>query len=155
DQAVADGSSKSPLKRFLSVSRSAPRSGLASSRPALATAIGAEMLPGTAPAARPWARLRELVVRRSLFLSVVALALVLLALVEMRTSAVQALVLSQAARFLTYRLAPGPSASVPYPRTGPYDTRLGYTRLSDFVDRLEAGGYRVEQQARPSAALSQ
>lgn len=143
------------MKRFLSVSRSTPRSGLASRRPALATALGAEVLRDTAPAARPWVRLRELVLRRSLFLSVVALALVLLALVEMRTSAVQALVLSQAARLLTYRLGPGPSASVPYPRTGPYDTRLGYTRLPDFVDRLEAGGYRVDQQARPSAGLSQ
>ena len=107
------------MKRFLSVSRSTPRAGLASRRPALATALGAEVLRDTAPAARPWVRLRELVLRRSLFLSVVALALVLLALVEMRTSAVQALVLSQAARLLTYRLGPGPSASVPYPRTGP------------------------------------
>ena len=141
------------MRRFLSASRSSPR--IASRRPALVTALGADVLPRPAPAARPWARLRESVLRRSLFLSVVALALVLLALVEMRTSAIQALVLSQAARFLTYRLAPGPSPSVPYPHTGPYDTRLGYTRLPDFVDRLEAGGYRVEQQAHPSPGLSQ
>jgi len=93
-------------------------------------------------------------VRRSLLLSVVAVALVLLALVEIRTSALQALVLSQAARVLTYRVAAGPSPSVTYPQTGPYDVRLGYTRLPDFVDRLEAGGYRVEQQARPSTALA-
>jgi membrane peptidoglycan carboxypeptidase len=136
------------------VSRPASRSGLAPGRPALATVIGADVLPGTA-AAQPWlARLRELVIRRSLLLSVVAGALVLLALVEMRTSALQALVLSQAARVLTYRVAPGPSPSVTYPQSGPYDVRLGYTRLPDFVDRLEAGGYRVEQQARPSAALA-
>jgi len=151
---VADSGSRSPLRRFFPLSRPAARSGLAPGQPALATVIGADVLPGTGPA-QPWlARLRELVVRRSLLLSVVAVALVLLALVEMRTSAVQALVLSQAARVLTYRVAPGPSPSVTYPQTGPYDVRLGYTRLPDFVDRLEAGGYRVEQQARPSTALA-
>ncbi len=142
------------MKRFLSASRFTSRSGLASRRPALATAIGAEVLPHAHPAPRPWARLRDLVLRRSLFLSVVALAFVLFALVEMRTSAIQALVLSQTANLLTYRLAAGPSASMPYPQTGPYDTRLGYTRLAGFVDRLEASGYQVDQQARPSPGLS-
>ena len=60
---MGHSSSRSPLKRFLSVSRSTPRSGLASRRPALATALGAEVLRDTAPAARPWVRLRELVLR--------------------------------------------------------------------------------------------
>ena len=136
------------------MSRPAPRAGLSPARPALAAAIGADVLP-RATAAQPWpARLRELVVRRSLLLGSISIALLVLGLVEMRTSALQALVLSQAARALTYRVAPGPSPSVTYPQTGPYDVRLGYTRLPDFVDRLEAGGYRVEQQARPSAALA-
>ncbi|HET8533886.1 MAG TPA: transglycosylase domain-containing protein, partial [Methylomirabilota bacterium] len=151
---MADSGSRSPLRRFLSASRSASRSGLAPAQPALATAIGTDLLPGAA-ATPPWsARLRALVLRRSLLLSVVALALLLLALVEMRTSALQALVLSQAARVLTYRVAPGPSPSVAFPRSGPYDVRLGYTRLPDFVDRLGAGGYRVEQQARLSTAMA-
>jgi membrane peptidoglycan carboxypeptidase len=151
---VADAGSRSSLRRFLSASRSASRSGLAPAQPALATAIGADVLPGTAATRPRLARLRELVVRRPLFLSVVALALILVVLVEMRTSALQALVLSQAARVLTYQVAPGPSPSVTFPRSGPYDVRLGYTRLPDFVDRLEAAGYRVEQQARPSAGLT-
>ena len=151
---MTDSSRRSPLRRFLSASRPAPRAGLSPARPALATAIGADVLP-RASAAQPWpARLRELVVRRSLLLGSISIALLVLGLIEMRTSAVQALVLSQAARALTYRVAPGPSPSVTYPQTGPYDVRLGYTRLPDFVDRLEAGGYRVEQQARPSAALA-
>jgi len=151
---VTDSSRRSPLRRFLSASRPAPRAGLSPARPALAAAIGADVLP-RASAAPPWpARLRELVVRRSLLLGSISIALLVLGLVEMRTSALQALVLSQAARALTYRVAPGPSPSVTYPQTGPYDVRLGYTRLPDFVDRLEAGGYRVEQQARPSAALA-
>jgi membrane peptidoglycan carboxypeptidase len=151
---VTDSSRRSPLRRFLSASRPAPRAGLSPARPALAAAIGADVLP-RASAAQPWpVRLRELVRRRSLLLGSISIALLVLGLVEMRTSALQALVLSQAARALTYRVAPGPSPSVNYPQTGPYDVRLGYTRLPDFVDRLEAGGYRVEQQARPSAALA-
>ena len=151
---MTDSSRRSPLRRFLSASRPAPRAGLSPARPALAAAIGADVLP-RATATQPWpARLRELLVRRSLLLGSISIALLVLGLVEMRTSALQALVLSQAARALTYRVAAGPSPSVTYPQTGPYDVRLGYTRLPDFVDRLEAGGYRVEQQARPSAALA-
>ena len=151
---MTDSSRRSPLRRFLSASRPAPRAGLSPARPALAAAIGADVLP-RASAVQPWpARLRELVRRRSLLLGSISIALLVLGLVEMHTSALQALVLSQAARALTYRVAPGPSPSVTYPQTGPYDVRLGYTRLPDFVDRLEAGGYRVEQQARPSAALA-
>jgi membrane peptidoglycan carboxypeptidase len=54
---------------------------------------------------------------------------------------------------LTYPVEEGPSPSMHYPRTGPYDERLGYTRLGEFVERLEAAGYRVERQARPSPSL--
>jgi membrane peptidoglycan carboxypeptidase len=99
------------------------------------------------------ARLRELLLRRSVLLPLVALVLVLAALVEIRTSFVQALVLSRVARTLTYRVERGPSPSVRFPRSGPYDERLGYTRLPDFVDRLEAAGYRVDGQARLSPGL--
>lgn len=151
---MADSGNRSQLRRFLSTSRSASRSGLAPAQPALATAIGRDVLPGAAATPRWRGRLRELVLRRSLLLSVSALALLLLGLVEIRTSALQALVLSQAARVLTYRVAPGPSPSVAFPRSGPYDVRLGYTRLPDFVDRLGSGGYRVEHQARLSAGLT-
>jgi membrane peptidoglycan carboxypeptidase len=103
---------------------------------------------------RPWsARLRELLQRRVVLIPVVVVILVLGALVEVRTSSVQALVLSQVARTLTYRVEAGPSRAAHFPRSGPYDERLGYTRLPGFVDRLEAAGFRVEHQARPSPGL--
>ncbi|HEY7038408.1 MAG TPA: transglycosylase domain-containing protein [Methylomirabilota bacterium] len=97
--------------------------------------------------------MREHLHRPPVLVPVLVLIVVLAALVEARTSTMQALVLSSAARILTYRVEPGPNPSPQVPRSGPYDERLGYTRLPDFVDRLDAAGYRVEQQARMSATL--
>ncbi|HSE05090.1 MAG TPA: transglycosylase domain-containing protein [Methylomirabilota bacterium] len=107
-----------------------------------------------ARAPRPWsARLRELLQRRYVLIPLLALVGGLAALVEMRTSAVQALVLSRVAGALTYRVEVGPSPAIRFPHAGPYDERLGYTRLAGFVERLEAAGYRVERQARLSPGL--
>jgi membrane peptidoglycan carboxypeptidase len=99
------------------------------------------------------ARLRELLHRRYVLVPLFAVVIALATLVEMRTSAVQALVLTHAARVLTYRVEAGPSPAIRFPRTGPYDERLGYTRLDSFVERLEGAGYRVERQARLSSGL--
>ncbi|HSB43143.1 MAG TPA: transglycosylase domain-containing protein [Methylomirabilota bacterium] len=134
------------------MSRSASPRGLAATQPALATGVlSPEMLAG---AARPWsARLRALLSRRYILIPLVGVVLALAALVEMRTSVVQALVLSRAGAGLTYRVEGGPSPAIHFPRTGPYDERLGYTRLGSFIDRLEAAGYRVERQARLSPGL--
>jgi membrane peptidoglycan carboxypeptidase len=107
-----------------------------------------------APAPRTLgARLRELLLRRYVLFPLIALVLALATLVEVRTSAVQALLLSHAAAILTYRVEVGPSPAIRFPRTGPYDERLGYTRLPGFVERLESAGYRVERQARLSPGL--
>jgi membrane peptidoglycan carboxypeptidase len=103
---------------------------------------------------RSWtARLGRFLSRRATLLLLIVVGTVLVAFVEIRTSAIQALVLSRVAAGLTYRVEEGPSPSMHYPRTGPYDARLGYTRLGEFVERLEAAGYRVERQARPSPSL--
>jgi membrane peptidoglycan carboxypeptidase len=102
----------------------------------------------------PWTvRFREWLHRPVVLIPLVLVILILAGLVEVRTSSVQALVLSALARTMTYRVEPGPSPSPSFPRSGPYDERLGYTRLPGFVDRLEAAGYRVERQARLSASL--
>lgn len=69
---------------------------------------------------------------------------------EMRTSVLQSAVLSRIGRDLTYRVEPGPNPDIRFPGFGPYDVRLGYTRLPDFIERLTAGSYRVEAQARPT-----
>jgi membrane peptidoglycan carboxypeptidase len=137
---------------LLSLSRSASPRTLAGTQPALATGVlSPEMLAGTP---RPWsARLRGLLARRYILIPLVGVVLALAALVEMRTSAMQALLLSRAGAALTYRVEVGSSRAIHFPRTGPYDERLGYTRLGGFIERLEAAGYRVERQARLSPGL--
>ena len=69
---------------------------------------------------------------------------------EMRSSWLQSWLLAFANTRLHYTVAAGPSPAIAYPRTGPYDRRLGYALLPYFVTRLEPAGYRVEAQARNS-----
>ncbi len=72
---------------------------------------------------------------------------------EMTTSELQAEFFSGIGRNLGYRLGPGTNPAPIHPPSGPYDVRLGYARLPGFLSRLEASGYRIEQQARPSPRL--
>lgn len=72
---------------------------------------------------------------------------------ELRTSGLQAHFLSRYVRTLTYRVEPGASDAIRFPAAGPYDARLGYSRLPDFVERLAAAGYEVKAQARLSTPL--
>jgi len=151
---VADLGDRFSLRRFLSSSRAPSRTALAPGRPALATGVIRDDVLARRARRIPWTmRLRGLLHRRAVFVPVFALLLALAALVEARTSGLQALVLSQLGRGLTYRVERGASAAVAFPRSGPYDERLGYTRLPGFVERLEAAGYRVERQVRLSAGL--
>jgi hypothetical protein len=79
-----------------------------------------------------------------------ALTLVFGVVTEARTSWLQAELFSRAARSLTFEVQPGPSATIRYPRTGPYDERLGYVELPAFIERLEAQSFTIERQARLS-----
>ena len=131
---------------------------LSGPRPTGHTALATGVLTADVLARRaravPWmSRLREQLHRPPVLIPVLTLIIVLAALVEARTSTMQALLLSSVTRLLTYRVEPGPNPSAQLPRSGPYDERLGYTRLTRFVDRLDAAGYRVEQQARMSPTL--
>ncbi len=72
---------------------------------------------------------------------------------ESHTSRIQARALSRIAERATYAVEPGASRSIAFPRFGPYDERLGYTRLSGYVRRLTTEGYEVESQARFSPTL--
>ncbi len=73
---------------------------------------------------------------------------------EVRTSAIQAWLFSRWAAGLTYTLGRGPSPQVVFPTGGPFDQRLGYTRIPEFERRLEAHGYHVLSQARFSKAAA-
>ena len=72
---------------------------------------------------------------------------------EIRTSALQARWFSRLAHEATFQMGPGPSPSIRFPSGGPFDERLGYTQIPDFVARLSAGGFGVESQARHAPRL--
>jgi membrane peptidoglycan carboxypeptidase len=75
------------------------------------------------------------------------------ALEEMRTSTLQANYFSNAATRLTYKLGPGASDTILFPRGGPYDERLGYSGLPQFLTRLQSRHFAVTREVRQSAAL--
>jgi membrane peptidoglycan carboxypeptidase len=68
-------------------------------------------------------------------------------------SYLESLLVSRSVATMDFRLEPGASPTVRFPRFGPYDLRLGYTALPEFIGRLRARGFDIEQQARPSRAL--
>ena len=118
-------------------------------RPVASDATGARVRSALRRRARPRARLVRLAIATGLLLIPV-----LAVLAEMRTSIVQAAVFSALVRQITFKVEPGTSATPRAPDGGPYDVRLGYARLPGFVERLQAAGYVVDGQARPSARLA-
>ncbi|MBT2372061.1 transglycosylase domain-containing protein [Pseudomonas fluorescens] len=72
---------------------------------------------------------------------------------EMRTSKWQAREFSRLAESLTYKVQPGPSNAIVYPGDGPFDKRLGYSALGDFLPRLLKRDYLIQSQAQFSDAL--
>ncbi|MDD5325435.1 MAG: transglycosylase domain-containing protein [Polaromonas sp.] len=74
---------------------------------------------------------------------------------ELRSSQWQAHYLSGLAHELPFRLEPGPSPAIRFPQSGPYDDRLGYSRIPAFTERLTARDYRLTEQARISPRLAE
>ncbi|QXI16831.1 transglycosylase domain-containing protein [Pseudomonas hamedanensis] len=88
-----------------------------------------------------------------LLLVIIAVVVGLAASKEMRTSRFQSRELSQYAASLTYKLEPGPSEAIRYPGNGPFDLRLGYSSLDEFLPRLLKRNYVITEQTRFSPAL--
>ena len=84
-----------------------------------------------------------------------AVVATLLLLLDLQTSWLQARVFHWVAYQASYELRQGEHITLSPARKGPYDERLGYARVEDFVQRLKAAGFRVEAQARPSILLWQ
>ncbi|RJQ84726.1 MAG: glycosyl transferase family 51 [Desulfobacteraceae bacterium] len=74
---------------------------------------------------------------------------------EMRTSLFQSKLLAPIATKITYRIAKGPSSRPVQAPAGPYDQRLGYTRLPEFSARLQAQAYTIYAQAEVSDEMHQ
>ncbi|WP_237886680.1 transglycosylase domain-containing protein [Pseudomonas sp. PGPR40] len=88
-----------------------------------------------------------------LLLLIILIVLGLAAAKEMRTSKFQAREISQYAASLKYEMQPGPSDAIRYPGAGPFDQRLGYSTLDEFLPRLLKRDYVVSAQTRFSPAL--
>jgi len=73
---------------------------------------------------------------------------------EARTSALQARLLAGLNERLHFAVAPGPSTRFVPPRHGPYDIRLGYVQLPEWVARLGREGFAVREQAQLSPTLA-
>jgi membrane peptidoglycan carboxypeptidase len=72
---------------------------------------------------------------------------------EMRTSAMQAKYFSNLVGKLSYKVEPGPSSAIRFPHDSPYDERLGYANLPDYLGKLKARDYEVAAQARFSPKM--
>ena len=72
---------------------------------------------------------------------------------EFRTSELQSREFSRLASTLTYSLEPGPSDAIVYPGEGPFDKRLGYSALGEFLPRLLKRDYLISDQVKFSPAL--
>jgi len=66
---------------------------------------------------------------------------------------VESLLAWRAAASLKFKVEPGPSPDMRFPRAGPYDRRLGYAELPSLIRRLAQRDFEVVGQARQSPAL--
>jgi len=74
---------------------------------------------------------------------------------ETLTSSMQARVFSDMASKMTYKVEQGPSKSIRFPHDSPYDERLGYAGLPDYLGKLRTRDYQVAAQARISPKMAE
>ena len=84
---------------------------------------------------------------------IAAASVAITGLYELRSSRLQATLLSALARRAQYMVLPEPSDTIRFPQHGPLNVRYGYTRLPLFVQRLHTAGYATIEQARWSSTL--
>jgi membrane peptidoglycan carboxypeptidase len=75
------------------------------------------------------------------------------AMQEMRTSSMQAKFFSNLAKKVSYKVEKGPSDSIRFPSDSPYDERLGYAKLPDYLGKLKTRDFIVDAQARLSPKM--
>ena len=72
---------------------------------------------------------------------------------ETRTSYLQSQIFSRLGEKMTYRVTSGPNDTILFPKSGPYDERLGYAEMPAFVRALEKAHFAVTGQAQWSPEL--
>jgi membrane peptidoglycan carboxypeptidase len=73
---------------------------------------------------------------------------------EMSTSAYQAHFFAYLARKATYTVGAGPSPSIRFPLSAPYDDRLGYAQLPVLLDKLKTRDFEIVKQTRISQGMA-
>lgn len=93
--------------------------------------------------------------KKHLIIFLIIVGVVAFIAIEMRTSLLQARFATDVLRGASYKVEAGNVAQTFHTGHGPYDERMGYTRLNDMIARLDEYGYKVQAQARWSERLNQ
>jgi membrane peptidoglycan carboxypeptidase len=70
---------------------------------------------------------------------------------DIKSSWLEAQLLPDVARRATFSVRSGPSHALEHPAQGPYDQRLGFSDMAQFISRLQTYGYRIDAQARATS----
>ena len=106
--------------------------------------------PQSTPPRRRW---RKLKMSLLLLLLLAAAGATAFAVHESRTSTMQARFFAGLAKKISYRMEPGPSDAIRFPSASPYDERLGYSNLPNYLAKLKTRDYVVDAQARMSPKM--
>src|SRR5579884_3345444 len=90
---------------------------------------------------------------RWIMMAVVPVLIGTLVLFEARTSELQSRILSSVAAKLSYKVAAGPSGTIAFPSSGPFNEARGYAEIPGFARRLTGAGFHITAQARLSPEL--
>lgn len=88
-----------------------------------------------------------------LLLGFLSLTLVCVAGFEFRYAWFQSNWVSEYADRLRYQVAEGQSEDIRFPQAGPFNQRLGYSLIPEYLPRLERNGFEIVRQARFSDEL--
>ena len=111
-------------------------------------------IPPPSPAALPPPKPRKFGPWFWITIGIAVLLGALIAAYELIASPFQAMVLAGYGKRLTFQLETGENPDLRAPAAGPYDIRLGYVGLPEFVKRLKSQGFEVTQQARISPDMA-
>lgn len=100
-------------------------------------------------------RLLRIRARWWILLAIILTPLVLIGVLvwELMSSDIQAKYLAKTASKMTWQLKQGPSERILFPKPGPYDLRLGYSKLPEYTQRLAVNGWDIERQAKLSIQM--
>ena len=73
---------------------------------------------------------------------------------ELVSSTFEARYLARTVQKMTWRMEPGASERIHFPQNGPYDVRLGYSKLPSYTARLKTYGWGIQEQAKISIQMA-